>query len=80
MHRLRDKRGRFVRELELEPPPQFVSEENSPSSSSCNSNTMSQHEENPVRTLKDYLHPTRTATPSCIIFSPNIPHSDLNLE
>ena len=32
---------------------------------------MSQHEDNPVRTQKDYLHPTRTATPLCILFPTN---------
>ncbi|GMN62282.1 hypothetical protein TIFTF001_031365 [Ficus carica] len=26
--------------------------------------------------LKDYIHPTRTATPSCIMFSPNMPQQD----
>nr|DAD45576.1 TPA_asm: hypothetical protein HUJ06_003806 [Nelumbo nucifera] len=34
---------------------------------------MSQHEDNPIRSLKDYLHPTRTTTPSCIMFLPNTP-------
>ncbi|KAL5766048.1 hypothetical protein ACOSP7_016665 [Xanthoceras sorbifolium] len=33
-------------------------------------------ENNPVRSLKDYLHPTRTATPSCIMFPVNIPQLD----
>ena len=37
---------------------------------------MSQYEENPVRSLKDYLHPTYTATPSCIMFPPNVPCLD----
>ncbi|GKU88873.1 hypothetical protein SLEP1_g3087 [Rubroshorea leprosula] len=35
---------------------------------------MSQDGDQPIRTLKDYLHPTRTATPSCIMFPPNTPH------
>ena len=76
MSRLRDERGRFVRQLELELPSDFVAEVNSPSPTSSSSNKMSQHEDNPVRTLKDYLHPTRTATPSCIMFPPNAPQVD----
>ncbi|GKU94734.1 hypothetical protein SLEP1_g8180 [Rubroshorea leprosula] len=35
---------------------------------------MSQDGDQPIRTLKDYLHPTRIATPSCIMFPPNTPH------
>ena len=75
MNQPRDERGRFVRKLHLEP---VDSEErnHSTSYSSSSSNTMSEHEENPVRTLKEYLHPTRTATPSCIIFPPNAPQID----
>ena len=76
MSRPRDERGRFVRPLELELPPHFEVEENPQSSSSSNFNNMSQHEDNPVRTLKDYLHPTRTAIPSCIMFPPSTPHLD----
>lgn len=34
---------------------------------------MGQCEENVPRTLKEYLHPTRTVTPSCIMFPPNMP-------
>ena len=37
---------------------------------------MAQHEEAHQKTLNDYLHPTRTATPSCIMFPPNMPHLD----
>ena len=29
-----------------------------------------------MKTLNDYLHPTRTATPSCIMFPPNMPNLD----
>lgn len=65
----RDERGRFVKRLELK-----LAEIESSSSSS--SNTMSQHEDNHVRSLKDYLHPTCTTTPSCIMFPPNAPHLD----
>uniref|UniRef100_UPI00135C3B30 hypothetical protein n=1 Tax=Sphingobacterium bovisgrunnientis TaxID=1874697 RepID=UPI00135C3B30 len=37
-------------------------------------NTMSDSEHDaPYRTLHDYLHPTRTSTPSCIMFPPNMP-------
>ena len=41
---------------------------------------MSDHEEQPIRTLQEYLHPTSTATPSCIMFRPNAPHIDFKLE
>ena len=37
---------------------------------------MSEHEDQPTRTLQDYLHPTRTATPSCIMFPANIRQLD----
>lgn len=30
----------------------------------------------PVRTLNDYLHPSRTASPSCIVFPANMPNCD----
>ncbi|CAL8135446.1 unnamed protein product [Prunus armeniaca] len=30
----------------------------------------------PVRTLNDYLHPSRTASPSCIVFPANMPNYD----
>ena len=39
---------------------------------------MSQYEDNPVRTLKDYLHPARTSIPSCIMFPSNT--SQLNFK
>ena len=29
-----------------------------------------------MRTLKEYIHPTRTATPSCIMFPPNMLQQD----
>ena len=40
---------------------------------------MGQCEENVPKTLKEYLHLTRTATPSCIMFPPNVPQSELKL-
>lgn len=35
-----------------------------------------QGENPPVRTLNDYLHPSRTASPSCIVFPDNMPNYD----
>ncbi|PON42472.1 hypothetical protein TorRG33x02_335770 [Trema orientale] len=72
--------GRLLRRLEFEPPlsPRTISEASSDSWSSIalsvvllTPSNMSQHEDNPVRSLNDYLHPIRTATPSCIMFLPN---------
>ena len=34
---------------------------------------MSQHKDNPLKTMMDYIHPTRMATPLCIIFPANMP-------
>ncbi|KAL5548071.1 hypothetical protein UlMin_003302 [Ulmus minor] len=81
MHRLRDNRGRFIKRPEIElPSPSMSDSENSPRSThSAHSNEnlgnfdnmANNNNENAVRTLKDYLHPNRTATPSCIMFPPN---------
>lgn len=81
MPRNRDTLGRFVRK-------QIEILENSPSSSSVRSHspesptlrgpfTMAQNEEVQPRTLQDYLHPARTATPSCIMYPPNMLNVDL---
>ena len=82
MPRNRDALGRFVRQ-------QVETLENSPSSSfsSIRSNTsdsprlpepptMAHQDEVQPRTLQDYLHPTRTATPSCIMYPNNMPNFD----
>ncbi|KAF8397840.1 hypothetical protein HHK36_016765 [Tetracentron sinense] len=37
---------------------------------------MSEHEDHQVKTLHEHLHPTRTATPSCIIFHCNVKQFD----
>ncbi|KAL5569788.1 hypothetical protein UlMin_026363 [Ulmus minor] len=81
MRRLRDNRGRFIKRPEIELPSHSMSDsENSPRSThSAHSNEnlrnfdnmTNNNNENAVRTLKDYLHPNRTATPSCIMFPPN---------
>ena len=41
-----------------------------------NSFSMARNDEIQPRTLNDYLHPTRTSMPSCIIFPPNMPALD----
>ncbi|XP_060965270.1 uncharacterized protein LOC133034238 [Cannabis sativa] len=81
MSRNRDKLGRFVKQ-------QIEILENSPkSSSSTRSHSppspilpalpmMAQQQEIQPRTLQDYLHPTRTATPSCIMYPMNMPNFD----
>ncbi|KAL5577432.1 hypothetical protein UlMin_019131 [Ulmus minor] len=81
MRRLRDNQGRFIKRPEIElPSPSMSDSENSPRSThSAHSNENlgnfdnmgNNNNENAVRTLKDYLHPNRTATPSCIMFPPN---------
>ena len=84
MHRHRDKLGRFAQRPDLETPSEILSDLSSTSPSSHSSLefalqnlfAMAQHEEVQPRTLQDYLHPTRTATPSCIMFPPNAPPID----
>ncbi|KAJ0083264.1 hypothetical protein Patl1_29973 [Pistacia atlantica] len=82
MRRLRDNRGRFIKRPEIELP--SLSTSNSESSPRLNhsahpnedlrnfNNMANDNDENAVRTLKDYLQPSRTATPSCIMFPPNV--------
>ncbi|KAL5579072.1 hypothetical protein UlMin_011514 [Ulmus minor] len=80
MRRLRDNRGIFIKRPEIElPSPSMSDSENSPRSThSAHSNEnlrnfdnmANNNNENAVRTLNDYLHPNRTATPSCIMFPP----------
>ena len=75
MRRYRDAFGRFASRPVLE----SDSESNFSNrlfDNSSNSDAMSEHVDQPVRTLQDYLHPARTATPSCIMFSPNVRHVD----
>ncbi|KAL5736737.1 hypothetical protein ACOSQ2_031525 [Xanthoceras sorbifolium] len=76
----RNEFGRLVKRVESEPLSPTASKASSDSwSSIALSNTiatMNPLENNPVRSLKDYLHPTRTATPSCIMFPVNIPQLD----
>ena len=79
----RNEHGRLVRRLEFELPPRSstVSEVETWSTIDLTDNTptpltMNQLENNVARSLKDYLHPTRIATPSCIMFSANTPQID----
>jgi hypothetical protein len=80
MHKNINKFGSFVK-LEIEP---FVEQTHpgSPQTLSESSNsTMGDHENSPPsRTLQDYLHPTRTTTPSCIMFPPNTSNEDFKPE
>ena len=81
MRRLRDNRGRFIKRPVIElPSPSMSDSENPPltdlvvysSENSRNFDNMANNDNgNVARTLKDYLHPNRTATPSCIMFPPN---------
>ncbi|KAL5540114.1 hypothetical protein UlMin_044201 [Ulmus minor] len=81
MRRLRDNRGRFIKRPEIELPFPSMSDSESSPRSNHNAhpnenlgnfdNMANNNNENVVMTLKDYLHPSRTATPSCIMFHPN---------
>ncbi|XP_060974612.1 uncharacterized protein LOC133039708 [Cannabis sativa] len=76
MNRHRDEIGRFVRR------PNTPSDNSSDTSSIAsptstiahNPFAMAHHDEIQQRSLNDYLHPTRTPTPSCILFPPNMPN------
>ena len=79
MSRYREELGRFARRPEelddavytLSNPP------TSPTSLTIhNPIAMAENEEVQHRSLRDYLHPTRTATPSCIMFPPNMQNLD----
>ena len=79
MNRYRNELGRFVRRPEN--PSEVSSSTSSPPPSPNalaipNPFAMAQIEEVQHKTLNDYLHPTRTATPSCIMFPPNMPNLD----
>ena len=83
MNRNRDELGRFARRTNPEDTPSETSSNSSPPSPTSSVATilrnpivMAQHEEVQQRSLKDYLHPTRTAIPSCIMFPPNMPNLD----
>ena len=78
-----NERERLVRRLDfgLSPSSNTVSEAETWSTIDLTDNTptpltMNQLENNAARSLKDYLHPTRTATPSCIMFPANTPQID----
>ena len=79
MNRYRDELGRFA--IRPENPSEVSSHTSSPPSTPAslavgNPFAMAQIEEVQQKTLNDYLHPTRTATPSCIMFPPNMPNLD----
>jgi hypothetical protein len=77
--RYRDNLGIFARELDTDSsnseayfPNLFDSPIASDTLSLTSSHTMGDHEEDqPVKTLHDYLHPTRNSSPSCIMFPAN---------
>ena len=51
------------------------------SHASHTSYTMGDHEEDqPIKTLQDYLHPTRNSSPSCIMFPANQQNFDFKPE
>ena len=77
MLRPRDRLGRFVRVEEPELEPLFDNLFATPPRPDLEIvSNMSDHEDQPVRILQEYLHPTRIATPSYIMFQPNAPHID----
>ena len=85
----RDELGRFAKKpiakFRIEGLPKLLSPSFVPPSSSSHSvhsltlaslKAMSQHEYNPQKMMMEYLHPTRTTTPSCIMLPPNPPQMD----
>ena len=79
MNRYRDELGRFARRPENPSEVSSIASTPPPSPHSLtvqNPFAMAQNEEVQLKTLNDYLHPTRTATPSCIMFPPNMPNLD----
>lgn len=68
MHKYRDALSQFDCRPVLESESNFS---NHLFNNSSNSEEMSEHEDQPTRTLQDYLHPTCTATPSYIMFLAN---------
>ena len=76
MLRPRDRLGRFVRAKQEDSDSESLFENLFATPPRPITHNMSDHEEQPIRTLQEYLHPTRTATPSCIMFRPNAQHID----
>ena len=79
MSRYRDELGRFAKRPE-ELVDAVSTSSNPPTSPTSltihNPIAMAENEEVQHRSLRDYLHPTRTATPSCIMFPPNMQNLD----
>jgi hypothetical protein len=86
--RYRDNLGRFAREPDTDSsdseayfPNLFDSPIASNTLSLTSSHTMGDHEEDqPIKTLHDYLHPTRNSSPSCIMFPANQQNFDFKPE
>ena len=72
-NRYRDEYNRFEKRLDTDFEALFVNlfdssgSSNSLSTYSHTSNTMNE-DELPIKSLRDYLHPTRNSAPSCIMF------------
>ena len=81
MNWYRDQLGRFAKRPEIVSSPTLGSiiESFSSIALSDNPDTMSNHKDQPVKSLNDYLHPTRITTPSCIMFPFNTPHQEFKL-
>ena len=80
MSRRMDRFGRFVRTEEESSDSENIFENPFSTPSATSAHNMSEYERQPRRTLEEYRHPTRTATPSCIMFPPNAPHIDFRPE
>ena len=76
MPRRRDRFGRFVRTEEENSDSESLFDNLFATPSTSSAHTMNDYERRPRRTLEEYRHPTRTVTPSCIMFPPNAPHID----
>ena len=83
MFRPRSERGRL--DFELPPSPSVVNETETWSTIDLTNTTpipltMNKLENNVARFLKDYLHSTCIATPSCIMFPTKTPQIDFKLD
>ena len=80
-NRYRDVYGRFAKRSNMDSEALFVNLFDSTSSSSSlstyshTSNTMNE-DEFLIKSLHDYLHPTRNSAPSCIMFPTNVQNLD----
>ena len=73
-HWFRTSSGRLIRRSQSPPPiMDEIQDENNLGQLNPpidQGDNQSQHDQNQLRTLRDYMNPTRTGAPSCIVFPP----------